>query len=96
MGDLEKVRRAVVLGCALLEPGSDHDDHLAYVDAMAQLDDLTNESILVLIAMRLMQGAPHQMTNGDPERIKRQWRWRCIWAARGSRKARALVHRHVP
>ena len=40
------------------------------VDTKTQLDDLTNESLFVLIAMRLMQGAPHQMTTDDPGRIK--------------------------
>jgi hypothetical protein len=37
---------------------------------MAQLDDLTNDSVLVLIAMSLMQESPHQMTAGEPDRTK--------------------------
>ena len=70
MADFEKIERAAVLGCALLQPHSNHDDHAAYLDAMAKLDDMTHDSVLVLIAMRLMQGSPHQMANSEPDRLK--------------------------
>lgn len=69
MNGFEKIARAAVLGCALLEPHSDTDDQTAYLDAIGQLkrDD---DAVLMLIAMKLLQGSPYQMTSNDPGRIR--------------------------
>jgi len=69
MTDFQKIARAAVLGCVLLDPDSDLDDRTAYLDAMGQLDR-DDDAVLVLIAMKLLQGSPYQMTSNEPERIR--------------------------
>jgi hypothetical protein len=70
MTDFHKIERAALLGCALLEADSDEEDRAAYLDAMSRLDDVAGETVLVLMAMKLLRGSPHQVTSSEPERIK--------------------------
>lgn len=71
MTDYAKIERAAVLGCTLLKPESNYDDRTAFLAAMAQLEDRATDSTQVLIAMKLLQGSPCQITTEDSERSER-------------------------
>jgi hypothetical protein len=71
MTDFAKIERAAVLGCALLKPDSGQNDRAAFLAAMAQLEGRTDDSVQVLIAMKLLQGSPCQMMTYDAERTKK-------------------------